>query len=143
MVLSKPPEPVAARPQQLLQHIRWLSCGANPPADGELLTRFARLGDEDAFAELVRRHGPGCQLLDLRLDREGPDELVAVQGSLRGGVHASETHGSVEGRHKAIGVVSDPGGAGGQRRTGVKKPAWSRESDGQPASSDNPDGVLL
>ncbi|MBX9584159.1 MAG: sigma-70 family RNA polymerase sigma factor, partial [Gemmataceae bacterium] len=28
------------------------------PADGRLLLRFRRAGDEDAFAELVRRHGP-------------------------------------------------------------------------------------
>jgi RNA polymerase sigma factor (sigma-70 family) len=29
-----------------------------PPSDGELLTRYARARDNEAFAELLRRHGP-------------------------------------------------------------------------------------
>src|SRR5262249_1546184 len=32
--------------------------GATPKADGQLLERFAAEQDEEAFAELVRRHGP-------------------------------------------------------------------------------------
>jgi len=35
-----------------------LARAADPPADGRLVTRFARTRDADAFAELVRRLGP-------------------------------------------------------------------------------------
>jgi RNA polymerase sigma factor (sigma-70 family) len=35
-----------------------LARAADPPADGRLVTRYARTGDADAFAELVRRLGP-------------------------------------------------------------------------------------
>jgi RNA polymerase sigma factor (sigma-70 family) len=43
----------------LLRHIRGLAGeGAGAPADGELLERFVARRDEEAFAELVRRHGP-------------------------------------------------------------------------------------
>ncbi|HEY8505088.1 MAG TPA: sigma-70 family RNA polymerase sigma factor, partial [Gemmataceae bacterium] len=42
----------------LLRHIRRLVADVpDPPRDGELLARFTRSRDEDAFAELVRRHG--------------------------------------------------------------------------------------
>ncbi|HEY7426679.1 MAG TPA: sigma-70 family RNA polymerase sigma factor [Gemmataceae bacterium] len=49
---------MAARPNYLLQHIRRLASGLDQAPDGQLLARFAQLRDEDAFAELVRRHGP-------------------------------------------------------------------------------------
>src|SRR5947209_609162 len=44
----------------LLRSLRRLSDSAGPssPGDGSLLERFVRDGDEDAFTELVRRHGP-------------------------------------------------------------------------------------
>src|SRR3954452_5769675 len=48
-----------ANPQAdtLLRHIRSMADGG-PLTDGELLGRFTGRGDESAFAELVRRHGP-------------------------------------------------------------------------------------
>ena len=50
----------------LLPLIRTLS-RTGPAADAELLDRFARARDEDAFAELVRRHGPAVSYLCRRL----------------------------------------------------------------------------
>jgi RNA polymerase sigma factor (sigma-70 family) len=46
--------------QGALQFLRTLTIGQAPPAseDGELLRRFIQLDDQDAFAELLRRHGP-------------------------------------------------------------------------------------
>jgi RNA polymerase sigma factor (sigma-70 family) len=48
---------MSTRSQQLLQFIRRFASASTPVSDGELLARFARFRDEDAFAELVRRHG--------------------------------------------------------------------------------------
>jgi RNA polymerase sigma factor (sigma-70 family) len=44
----------------VLRHVRTLAGSARDggPSDGELLRAFARRRDEDAFAALVRRHGP-------------------------------------------------------------------------------------
>lgn len=43
----------------VLRHIRKLAgAAARQPADAELLRRFSAEQDEDAFAELMRRHGP-------------------------------------------------------------------------------------
>jgi RNA polymerase sigma factor (sigma-70 family) len=49
-----------ARPEQLLQHLRRLASAPAPDAepDAALLAGFVRSRDEDAFAALVRRHGP-------------------------------------------------------------------------------------
>ncbi len=49
---------MAARPEHLLQYIRRLASGPDQASEGELLACFIRLRDQDAFAELVRRHGP-------------------------------------------------------------------------------------
>jgi RNA polymerase sigma factor (sigma-70 family) len=48
------------RAEQLLRHVRRLVVPADsaPGTDADLLARFVRAGDEDAFAALVRRHGP-------------------------------------------------------------------------------------
>jgi RNA polymerase sigma factor (sigma-70 family) len=42
----------------LLRHVRRLLVGRCAAPDGELLERFARRGDEAAFAALMQRHGP-------------------------------------------------------------------------------------
>ncbi len=42
----------------LLRHVRQLLAGRCAAPDGELLERFARGGDEAAFAALMQRHGP-------------------------------------------------------------------------------------
>lgn len=44
--------------QVLGQLHRWLGPAATPVEDGPLLERFVRQRDEDAFAQLVGRHGP-------------------------------------------------------------------------------------
>src|SRR5262249_2003388 len=38
--------------------LRRLGAAAGRPSDAELLERFTRRRDQDAFADLVRRHGP-------------------------------------------------------------------------------------
>src|SRR6516225_5450093 len=50
----------------LVRHLRQ-NAGAATRADHELLARFAALGDEAAFAALVRRHGPVVRGLCRRL----------------------------------------------------------------------------
>jgi RNA polymerase sigma factor (sigma-70 family) len=49
-----------AATERLFPHLRRLLGARNPeaPPDGQLVERFHRHGDEAAFAELVRRHGP-------------------------------------------------------------------------------------
>jgi RNA polymerase sigma factor (sigma-70 family) len=49
-----------ARSDALLRHVRKLAAPAQPgsASDGELLRRFAGRREQDAFAALVRRHGP-------------------------------------------------------------------------------------
>src|SRR5581483_1591520 len=43
----------------IIRHLRRLAAGAaDGVPDSHLLARFVRLRDEDAFAALVRRHGP-------------------------------------------------------------------------------------
>lgn len=51
---------MAARSEQLLRHIRRLVSRPASSSDGDamLLGRFVRQHDQDAFAALVRRHGP-------------------------------------------------------------------------------------
>ncbi len=48
-----------SRAERVLGHLhRWLGSAPPPPDDGPLLERFVRQRDEDAFAQLVSRHGP-------------------------------------------------------------------------------------
>src|SRR5215469_15511333 len=48
-----------SRSQRVLSHLhRWVGSAAMPADDGQLLERFVQDRDEDAFAELVARHGP-------------------------------------------------------------------------------------
>src|SRR5262245_6343456 len=48
-----------ARLGAVVRQVRRLAADdAGQPADGELLRRFAARRDQDAFAALVRRHGP-------------------------------------------------------------------------------------
>ena len=49
---------MTVRLDHLLQYIHSLAPLPESVADGELLGRFARQRDQDAFTELVRRHGP-------------------------------------------------------------------------------------
>ena len=51
---------MAARPEQLLHHIRRLASvpAASSVSDADLLARFVHDRDEESFAALVRRHGP-------------------------------------------------------------------------------------
>src|SRR5438876_177918 len=51
---------MTAHPQQVLRHIRGLvpRLSSDPATEAELLDRFVRHNDEDAFAVLVARHGP-------------------------------------------------------------------------------------
>src|SRR5947209_4544099 len=47
------------RPSPLIRYIRRIATSpAAEVPDAHLLVRFARQGDEEAFAALVRRHGP-------------------------------------------------------------------------------------
>ncbi len=47
------------RSERVLWHLhQWLGTAATPADEGQLLERFVRLSDEEAFAELVARHGP-------------------------------------------------------------------------------------
>lgn len=48
-----------SRSKRVLWHLhQWLGTAATPADEGQLLERFVRLRDEEAFAELVARHGP-------------------------------------------------------------------------------------
>lgn len=56
------------RSKRVLWHLHhWLGTPATPTDDGQLLERFAQLRDEEAFAELVARHGPLVLALCRRL----------------------------------------------------------------------------
>ena len=44
--------------ERVIDAIRTLARDPDPRTDGELVRRFVAARDEDAFAELLRRHGP-------------------------------------------------------------------------------------
>ncbi len=50
-----------------------------PPADADLLARYSRERDDDAFAELVRRHGPAVLAVCRRLTGHAHDAEDAFQ----------------------------------------------------------------
>src|SRR5262245_66607576 len=71
------------RTAPLLRHLRKLAespTTARPP-DRELLRRFARHRDDDAFAVLVRRHGPMVWHVCARVLGDGPDAEDAFQAT--------------------------------------------------------------
>jgi RNA polymerase sigma factor (sigma-70 family) len=72
---------MAVSPQQLLAHLRRLLSRPEEEASGdaELLTRFVRHGDEEAFACLVRRHGGMVQAVCRRVLRDGHASEDAAQ----------------------------------------------------------------
>jgi len=63
---------MAARPEQLLRHVRrCLPQGAAEPGDAALLERYVGYRDEAAFAALVERHGPMVLRLCRRILADG------------------------------------------------------------------------
>jgi len=71
------------RVDRVLQHIRQ-ACAAEGLAgltDRELLRRFAEVGDEEAFASLVRRHGPMVHQVCRRVLHDWHDAEDALQAT--------------------------------------------------------------
>jgi len=76
---------VANEPTQLLaKHLRNLTAAARADGlpDRELIQRFAAERDEDAFAALVRRHGPMVLRVCRRILRDGHDAEDVFQATL-------------------------------------------------------------
>src|SRR5947199_10507350 len=61
--------------------VKRLGLDPDPPADAALVTRYARHGDPAAFAELLRRHGPGVLAACRRALRNEADAADAFQAT--------------------------------------------------------------
>jgi RNA polymerase sigma factor (sigma-70 family) len=67
----------------VLRHLRQQASSPGPgrESDGELLRRYAARGDEAAFEELLRRHGPKVLQVGRRLLGHGPDAEDVFQAT--------------------------------------------------------------
>jgi RNA polymerase sigma factor (sigma-70 family) len=72
---------MAAHSEQLLRHVRNLAPRAETASEAELLDRFVRHHDEDAFAALVARHGPMVLGLCRRVLRDSDAAEDAAQAT--------------------------------------------------------------
>jgi RNA polymerase sigma factor (sigma-70 family) len=68
-------------PGTVLPHLRHLLAAADQPGDAQLLGQFLGAGSEDAFASLVRRHGPMVLAVCRRLLAEPHDAEDAFQAA--------------------------------------------------------------
>src|SRR5579884_4222790 len=70
------------RPDRLLHDLRRLAAPASAaPSDRELVRRFAAQADQDAFAALLRRHGPMALRVCRRVLRREQDAEDAFQAT--------------------------------------------------------------
>src|SRR5262245_53049621 len=85
----------------ILRHLRKLAAPlADAASDQELLNRYAERRDEDAFAVLLRRHGPMVLRVCRRVLPHGPDAEDAFQATfltLARKAGAVRRHGSAAG----------------------------------------------
>jgi RNA polymerase sigma factor (sigma-70 family) len=85
----------------VLRHLRELSVvGADAAPDRELLERFTRGRDEDAFAALLRRHGPMVWRVCRRLTPSPADAEDAFQATF---LRLARNPGSIRARESAAG----------------------------------------
>jgi len=74
---------VTSQVMSVLRHLRrWIGARTvEEPTDGQLLEQFAHRYDQQAFAELVRRHGPMVLAVCWRLGRNLDDAEDAFQAT--------------------------------------------------------------